>query len=66
MQAVITFLVYGIVRQQDIKPGFPIATPYYQVVTQRELERAMGIEPMPEAWRASVPPLNYTRFLQTK
>jgi hypothetical protein len=27
-----------------------------------ELERAMGIEPTPEAWEAAVLPLNYARL----
>ena len=30
---------------------------------QRRMERVMGIEPTPEAWEASVLPLNYTREL---
>jgi hypothetical protein len=29
------------------------------------MERAKGIEPLPEAWRASVLPLNYTRSVTT-
>lgn len=29
------------------------------------MERAMGIEPTPEAWEASVLPLNYTRLYAT-
>ena len=28
---------------------------------KRKMERAMGIEPTCEAWKASVLPLNYTR-----
>jgi hypothetical protein len=35
-------------------------------VQQTWMERATGIEPMPEAWRAPVLPLNYTRFVYGK
>ena len=28
----------------------------------RMLERAKGVEPLPETWRASILPLNYTRI----
>ena len=29
----------------------------------KELERVMGIEPTPSAWKAEVLPLNYTRLI---
>jgi hypothetical protein len=33
-------------------------------VSEFALERVMGIEPMPSAWKAEVLPLNYTRRWQ--
>ncbi len=39
-------------------PNYEIYLPVYQ---QLRLERAMGIEPTCEAWKASVLPLNYAR-----
>jgi hypothetical protein len=29
----------------------------------KKLERAKGIEPLPETWKASILPLNYTRTI---
>ena len=40
-------------------PNNEIYLPAYQ---QLRLERAMGIEPTCEAWKASVLPLNYARL----
>ena len=31
--------------------------------TQAIMERVMGIEPTPSAWKAEVLPLNYTRYI---
>ena len=44
----------------SIKPSVSISTHSISALS-RHLERVMGIEPTPSAWKAEVLPLNYTR-----